>query len=102
MKIIKGIAITIIMSGLFLVFAYQQTHYIRVGHVVLYKTRSIENEYTFSDSTGQEYNFITTERITPYDTVKVTMFNNCTEENIYDDMIINYKIVSRYDSENEK
>ena len=101
-KTLKFISIGCIALVMLLVFAYQQTHYVRIGHVVLNKSFSVNNEYVFSDSTGQEYAFVTTDIISPYDTVKVVMFDNCTEENIYDDMVINYKIVSSSDSKNEK
>ena len=100
LKISKGVLIGLTLFGLLLLLAYQQTHYVRIGHVVLDRVYGINNEYVFADSTGQKYSFITTEQISPYDTVKVKMFNNCTEEYIYDDMIIDYKIV--FDSENKK
>ena len=102
LNIIKIILITSLIVIMIMVFAYQQTHYVRVGHVTLGKVHGVENEYIFSDSTGQEFVFITTDIISPYDTIKVTMFDNCTEENIYDDMVVNYKIVSSSDSENQK
>ena len=100
LNIIKIILITSLVVIMIMIFAYQQTHYVRVGHVTLGKVHGVENEYIFSDSTGQEFAFITTDIISPYDTIKVTMFDNCTEENIYDDMVVNYKVVSNSDSEN--
>ena len=98
--VLKYVVISCIVLGMLVIFAYQQTHYVRIGHVVLEKMHGVENKYIFSDSTGQEFSFITTDIINPYDTVKVTIFNNCTEENIYDDMVVDYKIVSHLKNEN--
>ena len=86
------------MFGLYVLFAYQQTHYVRVGHVVCTKQFAVDYYYDFTDSTGNIYEFVSTEQIDTEAVVKVNMFNNCTEENIKDDMIIDYKIIS----ENEK
>jgi len=99
-KIVKGIIITALVIGFILVFAYQQTHYKRIGHVVLVRQYSVNNKYAFTDSTGNEYDFWTTDAISPYDTVVVTMFNNCTEEDVEDDMLIDYEVIPV--SENEK
>ncbi len=98
MKVLKTIFITIIVLGFFFLFAYQQTHYVRVGHVVKTKSFCVDNYYDFVDSTGNVYEFISTDLIDTDQVVKVKMFNNCTEEDVTDDMIINYKIIS----ENEK
>ena len=98
MKVLKTIFITIIVLGFFFLFAYQQTHYVRVGHVVKTKSFCVDNYYDFVDSTGHVYEFISTDLIDTDQVIKVKMFNNCTEEDVTDDMIINYKIIS----ENEK
>lgn len=101
-NMIKTIIITLVMIGLFALFGYQQTHYVRVGHATFVKQMGVENLYSFTDSTGQAYNFITTDIISPYDTIKANMYNNKTEEDIKDDMLVNYKIVSDFKTENEK
>ena len=98
-NIIKTIIITAIMVGLFFLFAYQQTHYVRVGHVVCTKQFAIDYYYDFTDSTGNIYEFISIEQIDPNAVVKVIMFNNCTEEDVKDDMIIDYKIISKNEKE---
>jgi hypothetical protein len=98
-NIIKTVFITAVMVGLFLLFAYQQTHYVRVGHVVCTRQFAINYYYTFTDSTGNGYEFISTEQIDPNAVVKVIMFDNCTEENIKDDMIIDYKVISKNEKE---
>lgn len=93
-KIIKGIAIGCLMFGMFLILAYEQTHYVRVGHVKQIAQHGVLFEYSFIDGTGNEWLF-NDKNILDTDTlVKVVMFNNCTEENIYDDMVIKYKIIS--------
>lgn len=101
-EIIKTILITIIMVALFFVFAYQQTHYIRVGHVVKSRSFGVENYYLFTDNTGHSFEFITTDSIDTDAIVKATMFDNCTEEYVEDDMVVNYKIISDSKIENEK
>lgn len=92
--IVKTVVIVAMIVGMFLLLAYEQTHYVRVGHVTLDHSFAIDNYYNFTDSTGQIYSFVSTDAIGTDDVVRVKMFNNCTEENIYDDMIIDYEIIS--------
>jgi len=98
--IVKTICITALIIGLMLLFSYQQTHYIRIGHVSLVHQFGVYNRYEFVDSTRNKYQFYSTDLISPYDTIKVTMHNNRTDSDVTDDMVVNYKIVP--DSENEK
>ena len=73
--------------------AYSETHYTRTGFV---KRKAVTlNEYYFYDSTGNVWLFETDEELNPYMTIEVKMFNNNTIDNIKDDMIIDYQIISQ-------
>lgn len=94
-SIIKTTFAIILVLGMFLLFCYQQTHYVRVGHVIKTKSFCVDNYYDFVDSTGYVYEFVSTDLIDTEQVVKVKMFNNCTEEDVTDDIIIDYKIISK-------
>lgn len=88
-KIILGIAVAI---GVLLILAYSETHYTRTGFV---KRKAVTlNDYYFYDSTGDVWVFSTDEKLNSDMSIEVKMFNNCTIDNITDDMIIDYQILS--------
>lgn len=101
-KVFKTIIISCIVVGMFLILAYEQTHYVRTGHAVFDRSFSVDNYYVFFDATGYEYEFVTTDYISADDVVMVKMFNNCTEEDVTDDMVIDYKIITVSENEKEK
>ena len=89
-KIIFSIVIII---SIMVLLAYSETHYTRTGFV---KRKAVTlNEYYFYDSTGNVWLFETDEELNPYMTIEVKMFNNNTMDNIKDDMIIDYQIISQ-------
>ena len=89
-KIIFSIAIII---SIMVLLAYSETHYTRTGFV---KRKAVTlDEYYFYDSTGNVWLFETDEELNPYMTIEVKMFNNNTMDNIKDDMIIDYQIISQ-------
>ena len=74
------------------VLAYSETHYTRTGFV---KKKAVTlNDYYFYDSTGNVWEFTTDENLNSDMFIEVKMFNNCTIDNITDDMIIDYQILS--------
>ena len=88
-RVILGIGI--ILSVLTVV-AYSSTHYTRTGFV---KRKAVTlNHYYFYDSTGNVWVFSTDEKLNSDMTVEVKMFDNCTTDDITDDMIIDYEILS--------
>ena len=89
-KIIFSIVIII---SIMVLLAYSETHYTRTGFV---RRKAVTlNEYYFYDSTGNVWLFETDEELNPYMTIEVKMFNNNTMDNIKDDMIIDYQIISQ-------
>ena len=88
--------ISIVVSVLYFL-AYNETHYTRTGFVK--KKPVTVNEYYFYDSKGNEWIFTTDEELNSNMTIEVKMFNNCTTDYIYDDMIIDYQVISDPDSE---
>lgn len=102
LKVVKIVFISIFMIAFLFLFAYQQSHYVRHGHVVLVKQYGVNNKYAFTDATGNTYEFWTTEAISPYDSVTVTMNNNKTDDNVKDDVIEGYKITCTDENENTK
>lgn len=65
-----------------------ETHYTREATVICVN----EDEVIVNDKTGNEWAFYGT-GYTEGDTVKMKMFTNYTDSNIYDDEIVNVKIV---------
>ena len=89
-KVVLGIVIFI---GILLILAYSETHYTRTGFV---KRKAVTlNDYYFYDSTGNVWVFSTDEKLNSDMTVEVKMFDNCTTDDITDDMIIDYEILSK-------
>ena len=88
-KVVLGIVIFI---SILLILAYSETHYTRTGFV---KRKAVTlNDYYFYDSTGNVWVFSTDEKLNSDMTVEVKMFDNCTTDDITDDMIIDYEILS--------
>ena len=87
--IIKSIfAITVIIGILFLL-AYSETHYNRTGFV----KHNGNNIYTFKDETGHMWDFYSDTIIPANAHIQADFFTNNTIDNIYDDMVIGYKII---------
>ena len=89
LRILLGIGIVITVL---LFLAYSETHYTRTGFVKK-KPLSID-EYYFYDSKGNIWEFLADEKLNSDMNIEVKMFNNCTMDNIKDDMIIDYQILS--------
>ena len=90
-QIIKWVIGFIIFIGLMLILAYSETHYTRTGFV---KRKAVTlNTYYFYDSIGNVWEFETDEKLNSNMTVEVKMYNNCTIDNIKDDMIIDYQVL---------
>lgn len=96
-KVFKGlIGITVIISIL-LLLAYSETHYTRTGFV---KKKAVTlDEYYFYDSKGNVWLFSTDEELNSDMVVEVKMYNNCTTDNIKDDMIVDYQVIFEPNSE---
>ena len=90
-KIIKTIFVIGIMFFLLIILAYSETHYTRTGFV---KRKAVTlNTYYFYDSTGNIWEFDTDENLNPDMNIEVKIYNNCTIDDIKDDMIIDYKVL---------
>lgn len=88
-KVVLGVAIFI---GILLILAYSETHYMRTGFV---KRKAVTlNDYYFYDATGNVWVFSTDEKLNSDMAIEVKMFNNCTTDDITDDIIIDYQILS--------
>ena len=99
-KIAKIIFFTMIFMAVIFICAYSDTHYTRTGWI---KHTKINNEFEFTDSTGNVWIFINEDLLIPYNTAieaEVKMYTNGTTDYIKDDEIISYEIVSI--SKNEK
>lgn len=90
-EISKTVASVVIFMSVLLILGYLETHYTRLGTV----EKKTGNNYYFYDSVGHVWEFTSDEKLTSGMDVEVFMFNNCTEEYIYDDMIIDYKVLSK-------
>lgn len=91
-KTVKVVLGVVIFIGILLILAYSETHYTRTGFV---KRKAVTlNDYYFYDSTGNVWVFSTDEKLNSDMTVEVKMFDNCTTDDITDDMIIDYEILS--------
>ena len=89
LRILFGIAVVITVL---LFLTYSETHYTRTGFVKK-KPLSVD-EYYFYDSKGNVWEFLSDEELNSNMNIEVKMFNNCTMDNIKDDMIIDYQILS--------
>lgn len=88
-NVLKGIFVVGLIVGLMFFLAYSETHYTRTGYI-----RKIEdNVYSFSDGTGNEWEFYSQTIIPVNAVVSAKFFNNNTIDDIYDDMLIDYEIV---------
>ena len=90
-KIIFGIALFVLAMGY---YGYTETHYNRMGFI---KHTDTPNLYTFTDSTGNVWEFVDDEIIIPYNTVikaSVNMHTNGTIDDITDDEILKIEILS--------
>lgn len=83
------IAISVVIS-IIIFAAYKETKYTRTGQ--LYRVGTFE--YEFTDITGHEWVFYTDDIIADETEVKVWMDTKGTPTYIYDDAIIDYKIIS--------
>ena len=92
-NIIKTTFVFIFILSIMVFLAYSETHYSRVG-VVKHNNGSI---YTFKDNKGNNWAFNTNEIIPANAKVKLKFFTNNTMDNIYDDMIVDYKIIGYID-----
>lgn len=93
-SILRGVIIFVMFVGGMFLLSYQQTHYTRIGRAKQVAQHGVFYEYEFSDATGNSWNFYATDIITMDDVVKIKMYNNNTDSNIYDDMIVDFKIVN--------
>lgn len=80
----------LICASLTMALAYSETHYTKIGTV----EKQSENNYYFYDLVGNVWEFTSDEELTSDMYIEVFMFDNCTEEYIDDDMIIDYKVLS--------
>lgn len=91
-KALVFIVETIEVFNLFFVLpgiaGYIENHYTREATVICVN----EDEIIVNDKTGNKWAFYGTD-YTEGDTVKMKMFTNYTDSNIYDDEIIDVKIV---------
>ena len=93
-SILKGVVICIIFVGGMFLLSYEQTHYTRVGVAKQVAQHGVVYEYEFSDATGNSWNFFATDIINTDDVVKIKMYNNNTDSNIYDDMVVDFEIIN--------
>lgn len=91
-KALVFIVETIVVFNLFVVLpgiaGYIENHYTREATVICVN----DDEVVVDDTTGNEWCFYGT-GYTEGDTVKMKMFTNYTDSNIYDDEIVDAKIV---------
>lgn len=87
--IIKTIFTITIIVGIMFFLAYSETHYNRTGFVK-YNGNSV---YTFKDETGHMWDFYSDTIIPANAHIQADFFTNNTLDNIYDDMITDYKII---------
>ena len=88
-KVLLGITVIV---GIMFFLAYSETHYTRTGFV---KKKAVTlDEYYFYDSKGNIWLFSTDEELNSDMMVEVKMYNNCTTDNIKDDMIVDYQVIS--------
>lgn len=87
--IIKTIIAITVIVGVMVLLAYSETHYNRTGFV----SYNGDNVYTFKDETGHMWDFYSDTIIPANAHIQADFFTNNTLDNIYDDMIIGYKII---------
>lgn len=92
--IIKTICAIIMILGIMFILAYSETHYTRTGHIIKVE----DNVYSFSDGTGNNWEFYSDTIIPINAIVNAKFYTNNTIDNIKDDMLIDYEIIS-YDYE---
>ena len=86
------LGVIVVLSVLFLL-AYSETHYTRTGFV---KRKAVTlNEYYFYDSTGNVWLFESDEDLNSDMVIEAKMFTNCTTDNIKDDILVDYQILSQ-------
>ena len=87
--IIKTIIAITVIVGVMVLLAYSETHYNRTGFV----SYNGDNVYTFKDETGHMWDFYSDTIIPANAHIQADFFTNNTLDNIYDDMVIGYKII---------
>lgn len=95
-SILKTIAVVVFFLALTFIMVYSETHYKRVGNVHMIN----QNEYVFTDATGNEWGFYDDALIPCNAIVQANFFDNNTIDYINDDMLIGYKIIG-YENEIE-
>ena len=89
-KIVKTIIGIGIVFGILFFLSYSEHHYSRMGFC-----KNLGGGcYHFYDARGNVWEFYSDERINPEDIIEVKMFSNYTLDNIKDDIIIDYQILS--------
>ena len=94
LEVLKVVVIVAILVAIVLFCAYNETHYYRVGFI---KHTDTPYLYTFTDSTGNMWEFVDYNLIIPYNTIvkaSVQMYTNNTLSNITDDEILDIEILS--------
>ena len=79
----------IVILGVMFLLAYSETHYNRTGFVKYINN----NVYMFKDETGHTWEFYSDTIIPANARIQADFFTNNTIDNIYDDMVIDYKII---------
>lgn len=100
MILIKGLRIVfalVVILSVMLLLAYSETHYTRTGFVK--KKSFTTNDYYFYDNKGNIWEFQTDEELNSDMMIDVKMFNNNTMDDITDDIIINYQVLSENNSD---
>ena len=87
--IIKVVFTTFVIVGIMVLLAYGETHYKRTGFI----SPNGNNIYIFKDETGNTWEFYSNTIIPENARIQADFFTNNTIDNIYDDMLIDYKII---------
>lgn len=87
LRVAFGVTLVI---GLIFFLAYNETHYTRTGYV----KKVNNNVYSFTDGTGNDWEFYSDTIIPINAVVSARFFTNNTIDNIKDDMLIDYDIIS--------
>ena len=85
----KTIFAVVLIFGIMFLLAYSETHYSRTG-LIKYNGNGV---YTFKDETGHSWDFYANEIIPVNAHIKADFFTNNTIDDIYDDILIDYKII---------
>lgn len=87
--ILKSALSVVVILGVMFLLAYSETHYKRTGFI-----KHIDNDiYMFKDETGNMWEFYSDTIIPVNARIQADFFTNNTLDNIYDDMVIDYKII---------